>query len=181
MTEVAVWAEPIERRPLQLVTGDIKEAINCFRDKTGQEAKLIILHPSNKHLANEVGDGIRVDYLGGCLAFEVWLSSEDNSGTPVPDTQVVTESISETPKAQSIASYPETKKSTLNPIKSRVDFFRPRGRPKTYKKRLLPDDKIKQLHHEGMGAKAIATQLKTEQGIDVSYKTIQRVLSGQRN
>ena len=71
--------------------------------------------------------------------------------------------------------------STLNPTSLEVDKFRPRGRQKAYKKRLLPNDKIKQLHKEGMGAKAIATQLKRERGMVVSYKTIQRVLSGQRN
>ena len=71
--------------------------------------------------------------------------------------------------------------STLNPPNLTVDNFRPTGRPKTYKKRLLPDDKIRQLHKDGMGAKAIATKLKREKGIIVSYKTIQRVLSGERN
>ena len=74
----------------------------------------------------------------------------------------------------------ETKMSILDSMTPRVDNFRPRGRPKTYKKRSLPDDQIKHLHNEGMGAKAIATKLRTEQDIDVSYKTIQRILSGQR-
>jgi len=74
----------------------------------------------------------------------------------------------------------ETKMSTLNSTSPEVDNFRPRGRPKTYEKRALPDGIIKQLHDDGMGAKAIATNLKTEEGIDVSYKTIQRVLSGER-
>ncbi len=76
---------------------------------------------------------------------------------------------------------PKTKMSTLNSPSAEVDNFRPTGRPKTYKKRPLPDGKIKQLHKGGMGPKAIATQLKRQQGIDVSYKTIQRVLSGERN
>jgi len=74
----------------------------------------------------------------------------------------------------------KTKMSTPNSPSLQVDNFRPTGRPKSYKKRPLPDDKIKQLHNEGMGAKAITTLLKREQGIPVSYKTIQRVLSGAR-
>ncbi len=74
----------------------------------------------------------------------------------------------------------KTKMSTLNPPSVKVDNFRPRGRPKTYRKLQLPDDKIKQLYQEGLGAKAIASQLERERGIDVSYKTIQRVLSGER-
>jgi len=74
----------------------------------------------------------------------------------------------------------KTKMSTLNSPSVTVDNFRPRGRPRTYNKLSLPDDKIKQMYEGGRGAKAIATKLKTEEGIDVSYKTIQRVLSGQR-
>ena len=80
-----------------------------------------------------------------------------------------------------VAEKEKEKMSTLNPPSLTVDKFRPRGRPKAYNKRLLPDEKIKQLHKGGMGPKAIATLLKREQGIDVSYKTIQRVLSGERN
>jgi len=74
----------------------------------------------------------------------------------------------------------KTKKSTLNPNSVKVDKFNPRGRPKMYKKRSLPKDKIKHLHQQGMGAKAIAGQLKRELEIIVSYKTIQRILSGER-
>ena len=74
----------------------------------------------------------------------------------------------------------KTKMSILNSPSPTMDNFRPRGRPETYKKRSLPGEQIKQLHEDGMGAVAIATQLKREQGIDVSYKTIQRILSGER-
>ena len=72
----------------------------------------------------------------------------------------------------------ETKMSTLNCPSSTVDKFRPRGRPKTYKKRELPEELIKQLSQE-MGSKAIVTELRNR-GINVSYKTIQRLLTGQR-
>ncbi|MFC1906958.1 hypothetical protein ACFLW8_02620 [Chloroflexota bacterium] len=54
-----------------------------------------------------------------------------------------------------------------------------KGRPTTYKKRALPEDLIKQWASEGEGSKAIVTRLKS-QGIAVSYKTIQRLLNGQR-
>ena len=70
--------------------------------------------------------------------------------------------------------------STPNRKISEVDSFRPRGRPGSYKKHTLPEDTIKQLSKEGLGSKAIATRLKNENGIQVSYKTIQRVLSGIR-
>ncbi len=72
----------------------------------------------------------------------------------------------------------KTKMSTLNCPSSTVDKFRPRGRPKTYKKRELPEELIKQLSQE-MGSKAIVTELRNR-GINVSYKTIQRLLTGQR-
>ena len=74
----------------------------------------------------------------------------------------------------------KTKMSTPNSPSVTVDNTRPRGRPKTYRKLQLPDGKIKQLHQEGLGAKAIASQFERERGIDVSYKAIQRVLSGER-
>ena len=48
------------------------------------------------------------------------------------------------------------------------------------KHRRLPEDLIKQLSRKDMGSKAIAAKLKRDKGIKVSYKTIQRVLSGER-
>ena len=46
-----------------------------------------------------------------------------------------------------------------------------RGRPRV----MIPDDLIQQLSGEGLGAMRIADKLK-EQGIEISYKTIQRRL-----
>lgn len=76
--------------------------------------------------------------------------------------------------------------STLNGRNSKVDIIQPlvakvtRGK-RGPKHKALPHELIKQWAGEGMGSKAIATKLRTEQGITVSYKTIQRVLSGERN
>ena len=44
----------------------------------------------------------------------------------------------------------------------------------------LPRELISQWAGEGMGSKAIASKLNSELGIKVSYKTVQRVLSGER-
>ncbi len=75
--------------------------------------------------------------------------------------------------------------STSNDKKTIVDIFPPliaigaitiRGP----KQRLLPEYLIRQLAADGMGSKAIAPKLKVDYGIAVSYKTIQRVLSGER-
>ena len=48
------------------------------------------------------------------------------------------------------------------------------------KHRALPMELITRWAGEGMGGKAIAARLKGEHGIKVSYKTIQRLLTGQR-
>ncbi len=75
--------------------------------------------------------------------------------------------------------------STLGSEKSVVDIIRPAVASRASgkrgpKHRQLPEDLIWRLAGEGMGSKAIATRLK-EQGIKVSYRTIQRVLSGERS
>ena len=74
--------------------------------------------------------------------------------------------------------------SPLEHQKSVVDIIRPAVTSRASgkrgpKHRQLPEDLIWRLAGEGYGSKAIATRLK-EQGIKVSYKTIQRVLSGER-
>ena len=76
--------------------------------------------------------------------------------------------------------------STLNGKKSEVDIIPPRLPKLTREKRgpkqkALPHELIMQWAGEGMGSKAIASKLNNELGIKVSYKTIQRVLSGERN
>jgi hypothetical protein len=76
--------------------------------------------------------------------------------------------------------------SPMNDEKSEVDIIKPappkkevakRGR----KQRQLPIELIEQLHSQDMGSKAIASSLKARQGVVVSYKTIQRILKGERN
>ena len=74
----------------------------------------------------------------------------------------------------------ETNMATVNDPSPSVANFRPRGRPKTYKKRSLPNEKIMQLNKQGLGSKAIASKLQ-KQGIDVSFRTIARILAGERN
>ena len=68
--------------------------------------------------------------------------------------------------------------------KSEVDIIQPAVTVRTLRKRgpkpkALPEELIIQWAGEGMGSKAIAARLKGE-GIEVSYKTIQRVISGER-
>ncbi len=75
--------------------------------------------------------------------------------------------------------------STLSGRKIEVDIIQPSVAKVTRGKRgpkhkALPHELIKQWASEGMGSKAITSKLKEELGIKVSYKTIQRVLSGER-
>ncbi len=74
--------------------------------------------------------------------------------------------------------------STLNGKKSEVDIIHsPVGKvthgKRGPKKNALPRELIKQWAGEGMGSKSIATRLKGELGIKISYKTIQRLLSSE--
>lgn len=70
-------------------------------------------------------------------------------------------------------------KSTSNEKTARVDIIQATTPQRGRKKRELPEEIIKQLQGEGLGSKAIATKLK-EQGVIVSYKTIQRLLARQQ-
>ncbi len=75
--------------------------------------------------------------------------------------------------------------STLDDNKIEVDIIQPLVVKVTREKRgpkykALPQELIEQWAGEGMGSKAIASKLKGELGTKVSYKTIQRLLSGER-
>lgn len=66
-----------------------------------------------------------------------------------------------------------------------VDIIKPLDDTKARAKRVpkhreLPEDLIMRLSSKGMGSKAISTKLE-EHGVVVSYKTIQRILLGERH
>jgi len=66
--------------------------------------------------------------------------------------------------------------STLEKEKVTVDIIGARVGKRGPKKMELPEDKIREMNEAGMGSKAIAGRLKAEYGVQVSYKTIQRLL-----
>jgi hypothetical protein len=75
--------------------------------------------------------------------------------------------------------------STLENPKNEVDIIKPPVSPRKQPKRGpkhkdLPLELIMQLAKEGIGSKSIAARLNAEHSVKVSYKTIQRVLSGER-
>jgi len=63
----------------------------------------------------------------------------------------------------------------MSTVESKKDDGK-RGR----KHKALPHELIKGWADEGMGSRVIALKLNNELGINVSYKTVQRVLSGER-
>lgn len=76
-------------------------------------------------------------------------------------------------------------KSTLEGGNIKVDIIGATGASRATGKRgpkfrQLPEELIRKLAGKGMGSKAIATRLRKECEVTVSYKTIQRVLSGER-
>jgi len=70
--------------------------------------------------------------------------------------------------------------STLEKPKIKVDILRPRVAKRGPKKKELPEGKIEEMSKVGLGSRAIAGRLRAEFGIHISYKTIQRLLGGQR-
>lgn len=77
-----------------------------------------------------------------------------------------------------IVSTLKNEKSIVDTIEATVASRATGKRGRKFKQ--LPEDLIRQLNDEGMGCKAIATRLKAGHGVVVSYRTIQRVLSGER-
>jgi hypothetical protein len=82
-----------------------------------------------------------------------------------------------------------TNMSTLEDGKAGVDTIQSvGGEPRIFshikkrgpKPKELPEALIKRWAEEGLGGKAIASRLESELGVKISYKTIQRLLSGKR-
>ena len=70
---------------------------------------------------------------------------------------------------------PQVGGGIMSTLESKKDDGK-RGR----KKLTLPVETILEMSKQGLGSKAIATLLRAEQGVDVSYKTIQRTLADER-
>jgi len=123
-------------------------------------------------------------YCQGCYDF--LLKEAETLTGHIKKPEWLPEASSKTAKTASpVSQYGGEIMSTLENPKNEVDIIHPSVATRTLGKRgpkhkKLPEDLIGQLSAEGMGPKAIASKLKRELGIDVSYKTIQRLLSGER-
>ena len=89
--EATVWCEPQERKDMSLHPGDITRAIEWFREQTGQEPRLILVHPTKEGMARESAGNITVETRGGVLASEVWLSPAEHFVTPLVTPPPTTE------------------------------------------------------------------------------------------
>lgn len=151
--ERLVWCQPMQRKDCQLTPTDITHAITWFREETGQKPALILVHPSKHQMAEENSSGIRVEALGGVLAWEVWLSPTEHFVTPSIARDFFGGQIGE----------------GRHEIKTRPRI--PLGRRPTD----LPIEKVMQLHGQELGVRAIAKRLSTE-GIEVSRMAIHRAI-----
>ena len=179
-----VWAEKspkqyLELARLELVKGDISRAISWFKDNTGQEPKQICLNPNCERLAVEAGDSIQVNYVGGCLAWEVWLSAEESFKTPklaplkVDPTQTIDAKDKEVLLHTNAPLEPSvTKPSHGKEIRPIISLG---GRPK----KNIPIDLVHKLSEQGLSTTDIAKKLKAK-GCIVSRIMVSRILSGER-
>ena len=172
------WCEPMLRGNLKLVPGDIRAGLAWFKETTGRDTRLIVLHPKNERYAKEVPEGIAVEFLGGCLAWEVWLSAADKI-TKAPDGNLGGE------KPQGVVGYTPRIMAIPNPQKNSIAIIKPSVGKVTREKRgpkqkPLPVELIIKWAGEGMGSQAITTRLKNELGIDIGFRTVARVIKGER-
>lgn len=164
---------------LKLQADHLDQALALFkREHHAAPAVLgIANHKGNDAIIAEAkGRGFTVIHeLGGILAFEVWMFQE-----PPLDRKIPTEGLflattknGPIPSCQKSDEYLETLEGdgSLEIALSKTL----RGRPKLD----VPVAEIKRLGEQRLGSKAIAGQLKAE-GYSVSFRTVARVLSGER-
>jgi hypothetical protein len=129
-------------------------------------------------------------YCQGCYDFLLKEAERLSDGRrpawiPVPSADAVSPKL-ESEKQWGILGDGAKIMSTLISDKSKVDTMQAQDSKLIHEKRgpkhrKLPKEFIIQLHGERLGSNAIATLLRTDRGTTVSYKTVQRILSGESN
>jgi hypothetical protein len=154
----------MQRGDMKLAPSDIQDALTWYKDITGQDVKLIVLHPKNERYAKEVPEGITLEYVSGCLSWEVWLSPVDNF---IRNTQSAPQGLNkslETPETPLETSVANTRTVT-------------QAYPSISTPQDLLQQKIELLAGKGMSTRAIARVLQSE-GVKVSHMTVARRLQG---
>lgn len=176
-----VWCEPMERKSPQLIATDISHAITWFREETGQEPRLIMVHPSLEAMARENSNGIAVQAVGGCLAWEVWLSLVAKSPQTLPPEKPQPVDMPEgSSRVTPTEEPPPSSPPDASESKSGRDKTKARGKLPTamVSQGGLPLKKIMRWHNKGLSTRTIADRL-SGQGSTISYRTIARVISRQ--
>jgi hypothetical protein len=154
----------------------------------GKDVKSIVLHPTNQHLASEVGDHIQVSYCPGCLSWECWLGISNNFAPPSPAH--AGGSILEPSAGVALGEAQSAQKSSTacfsKIINSKHHAPRPRGRPPKFsimvgdahprgRPEKLSSAQVRGMREKGAHPQDIATTLK------VSLATVYRQLGKAKN
>jgi hypothetical protein len=185
----ATWAELREPK-MDLLKGDIQQAIEWFNEETGIMPKLVLLHPKCQHLAGEAPEDITVQISGMPLAHEVMMATvekvviEDTSLHPVTvKTEIPEKPIKIKPLKKS-AKNPPSKiipvgifalPKTKQVIADKGHRGDPRGRPN----KGFPIEKIMAMFADGIKPDDILWQLENE-GIKMSRRSLFYIKAGQR-
>ncbi|MDD5338191.1 MAG: hypothetical protein PHG35_02100 [Dehalococcoidales bacterium] len=79
------WAGAIERAKAKAVVSDLPEAVQLFRERTGQKPTHVFVSPKNyRNFENAVLEGLIVEARGGCALWEIMIGC-DNPVFPVGD------------------------------------------------------------------------------------------------
>ncbi|MDD5338177.1 MAG: hypothetical protein PHG35_02030 [Dehalococcoidales bacterium] len=80
------WAGAIERAKAKAVVSDLPEAVQLFRERTGQKPTHVFINPKNYHdFENAVPEDMVLEARGGCALWEIMVGC-DNPVFPVGDT-----------------------------------------------------------------------------------------------
>ena len=172
-------------KTLRLEPGDLQEAMAAFEEKFKTKPAAIGLHEdvSGKVKAAAQELGITVHHPKGILAFEIWMYPEAPRMPKTPDREIASEGrilattksapVSSCQKYGKVSKYLSDGLSPSTALSAQPKALR--GRPKLE----LPVEEIKRLGKQDLGAKAIAGQLKAK-GYSVSFRTVHRILTGER-
>lgn len=125
-----VWSIHFDRLKWRLTNQDILDAISAFKEKMGQVATTILLHPLIKKYGLTPPDGVAVQYSFSVLAHEVFFPvAEQPPNRPDPprdDKHLLMQQGDKSPAPNGIMQQPKTDENS--PVVSFIPVSK-RGRP----------------------------------------------------
>jgi hypothetical protein len=172
---------------LRLLPNDLGQALTVFRQQYGREPAVIGIANcgDNRAIIAEARQrGFTVIHEPkGMLAFEIWMYSEISGAPITTDREIATEDrILATTKSDPFPSCQKSEGVSRYPSDGLSPFIALSERPKKLRGRPKSDvsaDEIQKLRSRGLGAKAIASQLRAK-GYSISFRTVHRILTGER-